>query len=180
MMLGAPWLALILLCTLVPLLLLLWILRLRRARVRVPAAWLWVEATDDLRAEIPFKRLRWSVLLLLQCIALALLILAAARPRVTTNDGRGGRTVLLIDVSASMHTRDDPGGDRRFEQAIDAARAAVDRLHPGGLLDAGVVIGLTWGMISVFIFCTKALRDDVYEHSPELPEPAAISIRETG
>lgn len=136
MMLGAPWLALILLCTLVPALLLLWILRLRRARVRVPAAWLWLEGTEDLRAEIPFKRLRWSVLLLLQCIALALLILAAARPRVTTNDGRGGRTVLLIDVSASMHTRDDPGGDRRFEQAIDAARAAVDRLHPGGLLDA--------------------------------------------
>jgi hypothetical protein len=49
-----------------------------------------------------------------------------------------------------------------------------------GLLDAGVVIGLTWGMTSVFIFCTKALRNDVYEHSPELPEPAAIAIRETG
>jgi hypothetical protein len=55
---------------------------------------------------------------------------------VTTNDGRGGRTVLLVDVSASMQTTDGPNNEQRFALAIDAARAAVDRLHPGGLLHA--------------------------------------------
>lgn len=38
-----------------------------------------------------------------------------------------------------------------------------------GLLDAGVVVGLSWGLISVFIFCAKALGNDDYEYSPELP-----------
>ena len=137
MTLAAPWLALILLCTLVPLLLALWILRLRRARIKVPAEWLWTEATDDLRAEVPFKKLRWSVLLLLQLIALALLILAAARPHVTTSMGRGGRTVLLVDVSASMSTKDGTDGESRLEAAKAAARQAVDRLHPAGLFGGG-------------------------------------------
>jgi len=134
MMVAAPWLAFVLLALLVPALLALWILRLRRARVRVPAQWLWVEAREDLRAEVPFQKLRWSVLLLLQCIALALLILAAARPRVTLDMGRGGRTVLLVDTSASMRTRDGAQGATRFDMALDSARAAVDRLHPGSLL----------------------------------------------
>jgi hypothetical protein len=137
MMMAAPWLAFMLLAFLVPALIALWILRLRRARVRVPAQWLWAEAREDLRAEVPFQKLRWSVLLLLQCIALALLILAAARPRVAMDMGRGGRTVLLVDTSASMRTRDGPQGQARFELALDAARAAVDRLHPGGMLAPG-------------------------------------------
>jgi hypothetical protein len=137
MILAAPWLALILLCTLVPLLLVLWILRLRRARVKVSAHWLWTQATDDLRAEVPFKKLRWSVLLALQLIALALLILAAAQPRVTTTMGRGGRTVLLVDVSASMSTIDAHGGLSRLEAAKAAALQAVDRLHPAGLFGGG-------------------------------------------
>ena len=134
MMFGAPWLALGLLAALGPALLVLWILRMRRARLRVPAQWLWDESREDLRAQVPFQRLRWSVLLLLQAIALALLLLAAAQPRVATSDGRGGRTVLLVDASASMQTRDGMQGGTRFDDAIEAARAAVDRLHPAGLL----------------------------------------------
>ena len=38
-----------------------------------------------------------------------------------------------------------------------------------GLLDAGVVVGLTWGLISIFIFCMQALTQPNYAHSPELP-----------
>ncbi|MCH2135532.1 MAG: VWA domain-containing protein [Phycisphaerales bacterium] len=163
MTIAAPWVALVLLSTLVPVLLMLWMLKLRRSRVRVPAAWLWSESLEDLRAQVPFKRLRWSMLLALQLIALGLLILAAARPRVTTDDGRGERTVLLVDVSGSMGTRDEPGGERRLERVRQSLRAAVDRLHPGGLFnsDAGrtmlIAVGATPRVVQPFTSSRQVL-----------------------
>ncbi|MCH8128239.1 hypothetical protein IIC38_20180 [candidate division KSB1 bacterium] len=38
-----------------------------------------------------------------------------------------------------------------------------------GLLDVGVVSGLTWGTISLFIFAIRAMTAEKYEYSPELP-----------
>tara|TARA_B100000029_G_scaffold512959_1_gene611040 strand:+ start:1241 stop:1753 length:513 start_codon:yes stop_codon:yes gene_type:complete len=42
-----------------------------------------------------------------------------------------------------------------------------------GLFDAGVVIGLAWGMVSIVYYCSKALTDTDYNFSPELPLAAA-------
>jgi len=39
-----------------------------------------------------------------------------------------------------------------------------------GIIDTGVVLGLTWGLISFFIFTAKALTQEDYPHSPETPE----------
>lgn len=39
-----------------------------------------------------------------------------------------------------------------------------------GLLDVGVVVGLTWGVISLFIFVFQALTSKNFEYSPELPD----------
>ena len=44
-----------------------------------------------------------------------------------------------------------------------------------GLFDAGVVVGLTWGMISIVYFCSKALTEANYDHSPELPTETSTS-----
>ena len=41
-----------------------------------------------------------------------------------------------------------------------------------GLLDAGVVVGLTWGLVSVYVFSFRALTNNEYTHSPELPVTA--------
>lgn len=128
----SPWTAFWLLVILVPLLLLLYILRLRRARQVVPSTLLWNEAAEDIQANTPFQRLRRNLLLLLQLIALLMLACAVAQPRFESAAGRGERTVLLIDRSASMQASDGGGGRTRFEAAIDAARGAIDRLHPGG------------------------------------------------
>ena len=127
-----PWTAFWLLAALVPILLLLYVLRLRRARQLIPSGYLWQEAAEDIQANTPFQRLRKNVLLLLQLIALLMLACAIAQPRFESAAGRGERTILLIDHSASMQATDGGGGRTRFEAAREAALAAIDRLHPGG------------------------------------------------
>jgi hypothetical protein len=39
-----------------------------------------------------------------------------------------------------------------------------------GIVDAGVVVGLAWGLISLAIFGVQALTADRFNHSPEVPE----------
>ncbi|MDP6479254.1 MAG: VWA domain-containing protein, partial [Phycisphaerales bacterium] len=159
----SPWTAFWLLVILVPLLLLLYILRLRRARQVVPSTLLWNEAAEDIQANTPFQRLRRNLLLLLQLIALLMLACAVAQPRFESAAGRGERTVLLIDRSASMQASDGSGGQTRFEAAIDAARGAIDRLHPGGWFgDAGgqtmiVSLGETADVVQPFTGSRRAL-----------------------
>ena len=159
----SPWTAFWLLVILVPLLLLLYILRLRRARQVVPSTLFWNEAAEDIQANTPFQRLRRNLLLLLQLIALLMLACAVAQPRFESAAGRGGRTVLLIDRSASMQANDGDGGRTRFEAAIDAARGAIDRLHPGGWFgDAGgqtmiVSLGETADVAQPFTGSRRAL-----------------------
>jgi hypothetical protein len=40
-----------------------------------------------------------------------------------------------------------------------------------GIVDAGVLLGLGWGLISVWIFSIKAFFGTAYDVSPETPEP---------
>lgn len=39
-----------------------------------------------------------------------------------------------------------------------------------GIIDFGVVLGLSWGLISFLIFCAKALTQENFSHSPETPK----------
>jgi hypothetical protein len=39
-----------------------------------------------------------------------------------------------------------------------------------GIIDFGVVLGLTWGIISFWIFTYQALTNKDYPHSPETPD----------
>ena len=38
-----------------------------------------------------------------------------------------------------------------------------------GMLDIGVVVGLTWGVISISIFVVRAFGGGPFDHSPEMP-----------
>ena len=38
-----------------------------------------------------------------------------------------------------------------------------------GIIDCGVVLGLTWGLISFWIYTYKALTQRGFPHSPETP-----------
>lgn len=114
-----------------PLLLLLYFLKLRRRPVRVGSTMLWAQAAEDLQANVPFKWLRPSFLLLLQLLILASLLLALARPALHAPGAMPGQVFIVIDRSASMRAADMPGGGSRFDEAARLARDAVERLAVG-------------------------------------------------
>ncbi len=127
-----PWPALVAAAVVVPLLLVLYFLKLRRQALRLPSTMLWRSSTEDLQANVPFQRLRWSVLLLLQLLLVATLVAALARPVVQAGSGGASRMILLIDRSASMNAPDgnDPAAPvySRLDAAREAARETVRRL----------------------------------------------------
>jgi hypothetical protein len=48
-----------------------------------------------------------------------------------------------------------------------------------GIVDAGVVLGLVYGMLSVLYFLYRAFADPDYAVSPEVPEPASPALPAT-
>ena len=130
----SPIAGLLLAAAVLPPLLLLWFLKLRRLRTPVSSQRLWREAIEDMRANAPFQRLRWRLLLVLQIVILLLIALAIARPRVQGAGESGQRTILLIDTSGSMCAVDTSDGRTRLEHAKDIALARIDALHGGGAL----------------------------------------------
>lgn len=108
----------------VPVLLLLYFLKLRRRQETVASTLLWRRAVQDLQVNAPFQKLRKNLLLLLQLLVLAAAIIALARPIVETTLRRESRLVLLIDRSASMNTRESERTrlDLAKEQAVRLVR----------------------------------------------------------
>lgn len=104
----------------VPLLLLIYFLRLRRRPLRVSSTLLWEQAARDLQVNVPFRWLRVSAILLLQLGALAALLLALARPAIKGAAPVADRVVIIIDRSASMSAHD---GSERSGAANDVDRA---------------------------------------------------------
>ena len=104
----------------VPLLLLLYFLKLRRREHTVSSTLLWKRAVHDLQVNAPFQRLRSSLLLLLQLLFLAAVLFALAHPVADFLEKPPQNIVLLIDRSASMKTL-EPDGRPRLAHAKDAA-----------------------------------------------------------
>ncbi len=85
---------------------LLYLLKIRRRTVRVPAIFLFPPITTDVRANALWQRLRFHWLMVLQLIAALLLITALARPAIVGR-GMGGQTIVFVlDASASMKATD--------------------------------------------------------------------------
>lgn len=129
----APLAATILALSTIPPLVALYFLRLRRTRRVISSTMLWKRATQDLRANAPFQRLRFSILLLLQLLALVLLILAVAQPQVDLGETQASRVVLLVDQSGSMNAKDASGDRSRLDEAKRLAEDRLRALHGGGL-----------------------------------------------
>jgi hypothetical protein len=101
-----------------------YLLKLKRKRRVVPSVFLWQRALAEIEANAPFKKLRRSLLLLLQLLALAALAFALARPLVQMRSLASGSTVIIIDSTASMSARDE-GTRSRLERAKELARDMV-------------------------------------------------------
>ncbi len=112
----------------VPAVLLLWMLRPRRPRLRVPSLLLWPGSPTERQAARPWQRLRNHPLLWLQVLAALLLALAAARPYLPAG-AAGNYTIVFLDASGSMWAQD--GALDRFEAARSAVVDLARRLGPG-------------------------------------------------
>jgi hypothetical protein len=143
----APWAALVAAALTVPPIIAFYLLKLRRRPVRVGSVMFWERAVRDAQGNTPWRMVRPSAQLLLQLLALALLLLAFARPVVP--GALGGRVMLVLDRSASMNATDGnatdgsatdgAGGVTRFEQARERLRTLAGELAGAGGTRAMVV-----------------------------------------
>jgi len=116
----------------VPVLVALYFLKLRRRPAFISSTLFWKRAVQDLQVNAPFQRLRRNILLLLQLLALAALVAVLGTPLLSWGGGPGKRYVLLIDRSASMNAR-DADGETRLEAAKKRARDFIKTLREENL-----------------------------------------------
>jgi hypothetical protein len=107
---------------------LLYMLRLRRTDMQISSTFLWQQLVRDREANAPWQKLRPNLLMLLQLLILLALVFALARPFREVKTITTGRTILLIDASASMKATDGEDGKTRFELAQQEAIDAVGTL----------------------------------------------------
>ncbi len=99
----------------------LYLLKVRRQRVRVSSIRLWRAAGHELLARHPLRRLLPEIPLLLEATAVVLSAVAIAGPSCGRMDARADHVVFVVDVGVSMGARD--GAANR----LDTARRAVTR-----------------------------------------------------
>lgn len=123
----------------VPVLLLLYFLRLRRASLRVGSTLLWDAAAKDLEVNVPWRMIRPSWLLILQLLGLLGLCAALGRPALNTPGSAATRVVILIDRSASMNAVDtlprqpnEPARSRLDDAKARAIELAQTAWRSGG------------------------------------------------
>lgn len=110
----------------VPAIVALYFLRIRRPDVELSSTLLWRRALRDRQASVPWQRLRFSWLLLLQVVAALLLVFALMRPALTTSAALAANTIVVVDDSMSMQATDV--SPSRFEVARQKARAVFDEM----------------------------------------------------
>jgi Ca-activated chloride channel homolog len=113
-----------------PIIVAMYLLKLRREEHTVSSTFLWRRMVRDVEANAPWQKLRRNLLLLLQLLLLLLLALALARPFFPTAGIAGRNLIVILDRSASMGATDAPGA--RLDAAKQQAIRLVDQLPDGG------------------------------------------------
>ena len=143
------------LLALLPPIIALYFLKLRRREQVVSSTYLWRRFVRDVEANAPWQRLRRNLLLLLQLAFMLALILALSRP-ATPDDGVAGRlTLLILDTSASMQATDVPGGDSRLQAARSAAQDLVVNLPDNARV---TVIAAAGGEVELLVSASQNRR----------------------
>src|SRR5215216_884585 len=113
-----------------PIIVAMYLLKLRREDRRVSSTFLWQRIVRDVEANAPWQKLRRNILLLLQLLLLALLALALARPFFRTAGIAGRNLIVIVDRSASMQATD--AAPSRLASAKKEAIYLIDQLPDGG------------------------------------------------
>ncbi|MFC6872361.1 VWA domain-containing protein [Halobellus marinus] len=102
----------------------LYLVRPDPRRVTLPTVRFLSEAAGTSSSSPLFERLKRSIPLLLQLLAILLFATALAAPYVAVSQSETvEETVVVLDASASMNVED--GGTTRFDRAVDSADGAV-------------------------------------------------------
>lgn len=108
----------------------LYFLKLKRREKEISSTWLWRPVLLDRQANSLWQKLRASLLLLIQLLAALALILAAARPYAMVKAATAGNTVVLLDATGAMQAADlQPN---RFEAARAEVRKLIGQMPAGG------------------------------------------------
>ncbi len=113
-----------------PIIVAMYLLKLRREDRTVSSTFLWKRMVRDVEANAPWQKLRHNWLLLLQLLLMALLVLALARPFFYTQGIAGNNLIIIIDRSASMGATD--ADENRIAAAKAQAIRLVDQLPDDG------------------------------------------------
>ena len=117
------------LVAILPIIIVMYLLKLRRPEHIVSSIYLWQRIVRDVEANAPWQRLRKNMLLWLQLLFLLFLIFALARPVTVVEGSNSQNSILIFDISASMSATDiDPDGPNRLTRAKDQARLLISNL----------------------------------------------------
>ncbi len=129
------------LAALLPIIIALYFLKLRRTEQRVSSTYLWRTLVRDTAANAPWQKLKPNLLLLLQLLFLIALIVALARPFVWGDTAASSHLILVFDTSASMRATDV--APTRLNEAISQARGLLQNLPNDArvtVIDAGASV----------------------------------------
>lgn len=124
---------------LAPVIVVLYLRKLRRQPAQVSTLMFWQRIAADHRRRALFQRLRQLLSLLLQLLIFALLLLALARPEFRAFQGNSGATVVVLDCRARMQATGEDG-QSRFQAARKVTESYLRRASPDqpvALLAAG-------------------------------------------
>ncbi len=118
-----------------------YILKMRRRRFEVPFSTLWSRVLREKEATTWWKHLRRILSLLLVALIFALTVFAVTEPRLGSADKDARNVVVVIDSSASMQTIDEEGdGGSKVSRLIRAKQKARDLLDAMGAGDAAMIV----------------------------------------
>lgn len=117
---------------------LMYVLRLRRPERTISSVLLWPRLVGDMQANAPWQRLRPSIFLVLQVLALLALVAALAHPAYSRTSVISRDVIVVLDQSFSMQARDVTPS--RFAAAQARAHALAHSLPSGNVMS---VIGMS-------------------------------------
>jgi hypothetical protein len=151
------------LLALIPVVLLLHALRYRRRDVRVSTLFLWESVLREAHGSLGLQRLVQNLPLLLQLLLVCVFTAALANPVLTTTVAENKDIVLVLDVSASMHTRTPQS--TRFAQAQQRALEVLQAL-PRGRHMALITAGRQPQVVLFFTPDKDVLREAIMSQQP--------------
>lgn len=113
-----------------PIIVAMYLLKLRREERVISSTFLWQRMVRDIEANAPWQKLRRNLLLLLQLLLMILLVLALARPFLPVTGISGSNLIIIFDRSTSMLATDEL--PTRLEAARRQAIALIDQLPDNG------------------------------------------------